>query len=174
MKFIFFITLSLSSLFAFGENIQSFEANFVQTITDETGKVLTYKGKMHTKRPSFVLWDYTEPARAAKKLYMNKTRAVLIQPLLEQATISQLNNDMNFFEILASAKMVDQTHYKARYKQIDFILKEENGVIISLSYQDELENDILITFSKQRQNRHIEDALFTPKVPHDYDIIRNH
>ena len=173
MKFIFLITLSLSSLLAFGENIQSFEADFVQTITDETGKVLTYKGKMHTKRPSFVLWDYTEPARAAKKLYMNKTRAVLVQPLLEQATISQLNNDMNFFEILASAKMVDQTHYKARYKKIDFILKEENGVIISLSYQDELENDILITFSKQRQNRPIEDSLFTPKVPQDYDIIRN-
>jgi len=171
--FILSALLSLSA-FAFGENIQTFEADFEQNITDETGKVLTYKGKMHTKRPSFVLWNYTYPERAAKKLYMNKVRAVLVQPLLEQATVSQLNNDMNFFEILSSAKKIDQNHYKARYKNIDFILKEENGVILSLAYQDELENHILITFSKQRQNRPIEDDLFTPKVPKDYDIIQNH
>jgi len=173
MKLLLILTLIVHSLFAFGENIQSFEADFTQTITDETGKVLTYKGRLHTKRPSFVLWNYTEPERISKKLYLNGTKAVLVQPLLEQATISHINDGMNFFEILTSAKSVDNTHYSARYKDIDFILQEENGVIISLSYQDELENDILITFSKQRQNRVIKDSLFVPKIPQDYDIIRN-
>ena len=170
MKTFIVLTFLITSLFAFGESIQSFEAEFKQTITD---KVLSYEGKMYTKRPSFVLWNYTKPERAAKKLYLSETRAVLVQPMLEQATITRISNEMNFFEILTSAKPVDQTHYKARYKDIDFILLEENGIIISLSYQDELENDILITFSKQRQNRPIEDSLFTPKIPKEYDIIRN-
>jgi len=168
-----FLLLITHSLFAFGENIQSFEADFTQTITDETGKVLTYKGRLHTKRPNFVLWNYTEPERISKKLYINRSKVVLVQPMLEQATISNISDGMNFFEILASAHSVDNTHYSARYKDIDFILKEENGVIISLSYQDELENKILITFSKQRQNRAIQDSLFVPNIPHDYDIIRN-
>ena len=172
MKFITIFTFFISSLFAFGENLQSFEAHFIQTITDETGKVLTYKGQIHTKRPNFVLWDYTYPQRAAKKLYMNETRAVLVQPMLEQATISNVRSGMNFFKILSSAKRVDGVHFKASYHNINFILEEENGLIISLSYEDELENKILIVFSKQRQNRPIEDSLFTPKVPKDYDIIR--
>jgi len=172
MKHFLILSLLISSLFSFGESLQSFEANFVQTITDETGKVLTYKGKMHTKRPNFVLWDYTYPPRAAKKLYMDEKRAVLVQPMLEQATISNIRSGMNFFEILTSAKRIDETHFKARYQKIDFLLKEENGVIISLSYEDELENKILIVFSKQRQNRLIEDSLFVPKVPIDFDIIR--
>ena len=172
MKFITIFLFLMTSLFGFGENLQSFEANFVQTITDETGKVLTYKGKMHTKRPNFVLWNYTYPARAAKKLYMDEKRAVLVQPMLEQATISKVRSGMNFFKILTSAIRADETHYKARYQNIDFTLKEEHGVIISLAYEDELENKILIVFSKQRQNRPIEDAMFIPKVPKDYDIIR--
>lgn len=172
MKYIFVFALFISSLLGFGENLQSFEASFVQTITDETGKVLTYKGKMHTKRPNFVLWDYTYPQRAAKKLYMDEKRAVLVQPMLEQATITKVRSGMNFFKILTSAKHVDENHYKARYHNIDFTLKEEHGVIISLSYEDELENKILIVFSKQRQNRPIEDTFFIPKVPKDFDIIR--
>jgi len=172
MKYLLLFSFLITSVFGFGESLQSFEAHFVQTITDEEGKVLTYKGQLHTKRPNFVLWDYTYPVRAAKKLYMNEERAVLVQPMLEQATISKVRSGMNFFKILSSAKLVDNAYYKATYNKIDFILKEENGVILSLSYQDELENKILIVFSKQRQNRFIEDSLFTPKVPIDYDIIR--
>lgn len=83
MKTFIVLTFFITSLFAFGENIQSFEADFKQTITDDTGKVLSYEGRMHTKRPSFVLWNYTKPERIAKMLYINKTRAVLVQPMLE-------------------------------------------------------------------------------------------
>ncbi len=172
MKLLLLSLVFLQSLFAFGESIQSFQAQFTQTITDETGKVLTYEGHIHTKRPSYVLWDYTKPEQVAKKIYANEKRVVIVQPLLEQATIKSLRGEMNFFKILSSAKKVDETHYKARYQNMNFILKEENGVIISLEYQDELENQIHITFSKQRQNRPIDDQFFTPKVPKDFDIIR--
>jgi len=170
MKYLIILIFSFSSLFAFGESIQSFQADFVQTITDEENKVLSYKGKIHSKRPNLVLWHYAEPIN--KKIYINKKRAVIIEPELEQAIIKQLKGEIDFFGILASAVSVDMTHFKANYKGIDFILQESNGVIESISYTDQLENKVLITFSSQKQNRPIEDLFFKPKVPKDFDIIR--
>ncbi len=170
MKYLIIMIFNLSSLFAFGDTIQSFQADFIQKITDEENKVLTYKGTIHSKRPNFVLWHYTEPVN--KKIYINKKRAVVVEPELEQAIIKQLQGEIDFFGILRSAIPVGMSHFKASYKGIDFILKEENGIIQSLSYIDQLENKVLITFSKQKQNRQLEDDIFTPKVPRDFDIIQ--
>ena len=170
MKYLLVFTFLLSSLFAFGENIQSFEADFTQTITDEENKVLKYKGTMHSKRPALVLWNYTTPIN--KKIYVNQKRAVIVEAELEQAIIKQLRGEIDFFEILSKAKSVDNKHYKAYYKDIEFTLEEENGIITSLSYTDQLENKVLIHFTNQKQNRPIEDDFFLPKVPKDFDIIR--
>jgi len=170
MKYLLIFTLFFNSLFAFGENIQSFEADFVQTITDEESKVLQYKGTMHSKRPALVLWNYTSPIN--KKIYINKKRAIIVEAELEQAIIKHLRGEIDFFEILAKAKMLDETHYIAYYKDLEFTLEEENGVIISLAYTDQLENKVIIAFTNQKQNRPIEDKFFIPKVPKDFDIIR--
>jgi len=170
MKYLFLFSLFFSSLFAFGENIQSFEADFTQTITDEENKVLKYTGTMHSKRPSLVLWDYIDPIK--KKIYVNKKRAVIVEVELEQAIIKHLRGEIDFFEILAKAKPTDENHYIAYYKDLEFTVEEQNGVIISLSYTDQLENKVLITFTNQRQNRPIEEAFFIPKVPKEFDIIR--
>lgn len=171
MKFLTVFSFLISALFAFGESMQSFEADFIQTITDEENKVLTYRGKIHSKRPDLVLWNYMDPIN--KKIYLSKIRAVIVEPDLEQAIVKKLQGEIDFFGILASAKAVDNTHYKARYKEIEFILQEKNGIIQSLSYTDKLENKVLITFSKQKQNRPLEETLFIPKIPEDYDIVRN-
>lgn len=171
MKFLTVFSFLISTLFAFGESMQSFEADFMQTITDEENKVLTYKGKIHSKRPDLVLWNYMDPIN--KKIYLSKVRAVIVEPDLEQAIVKKLQGEIDFFGILASAKAVDNTHFKARYKEIEFILQEEDGIIQSLSYTDKLENKVLITFSKQKQNRPLEETLFIPKIPEDYDIVRN-
>ncbi len=162
--------MTLTSLFAFGDNLQSFQADFIQKITDEEKKVLTYTGTITSKRPNLVLWHYTDPVN--KKIYVNEKRAVIVEPELEQAIIKRLQGEIDFFGILASAVYVDSTHYKASYKGIDFLLQEVNGVIESLSYTDQLENKVLITFSKQKQNRPLEDSVFIPKVPKHFDIIR--
>ena len=162
--------LSITTLFAFGDNIQSFQAEFTQKITDEENKVLIYTGTIHSKRPNFVLWHYKEPVN--KKIYINHSRAVIVEPELEQAIVKYLQGEIDFFGILASATPLDETHYQANYKDIEFILEEVNGVIQSLSYTDQLENKVQISFSKQKQNRPLEDSLFTPKVPKDFDIIR--
>lgn len=170
MKFLLFLPFTFSALLAFGESIQSFEADFTQKITDEENKVLSYTGSMRSKRPDMVLWSYEKPIN--KKIYVTKKRAVIVEPELEQAIIKKLEGEIDFFGILASAKAVDQMHYKATYKGITFVLTEDNGVITSLAYTDQLENKVVIEFSNQKQNRPIEDRVFRPKVPVDYDIIK--
>lgn len=170
MKYLLLLCFSITALLAFGESIQSFEANFTQKITDEEKKVLSYKGSMRSKRPDMVLWSYESPIN--KKIYVTKKRAVIVEPELEQAIIKRLEGEIDFFGILSSAEAVDETHYKATYKGITFILKEDNGIITSLAYTDQLENKVVIEFSNQKQNRPIEDRVFTPKVPVDYDIIK--
>jgi len=170
MKHLLILTLFFTSLFAFGENIQSFEADFIQTITDEENKVLKYTGTMHSKRPALVLWNYTNPIN--KKIYINKNRAVIVEAELEQAIIKHLRGEIDFFEIITKAKLIDKTHYKAYYKDLEFTLEEKNGIIISLAYTDQLENKVLITFTNQKQNHPIEDDFFIPKIPKDFDIIR--
>ena len=171
MRFLIILLFLYASLFAFDESIQSFQAKFVQTIVDEENKTLVYKGEMHSKRPDMVLWHYNEPIN--KKIYLTKKRAVVVEPELEQAIIKKLQGEIDFFGILTSAKAVDDTHYKATYKKIVFILTEVNGVIESISYTDELENKVRIVFREQRQNRPMEDSFFTPKIPKDFDIIHN-
>lgn len=170
MKYLILLFFSITALLAFGETIQSFEADFTQKITDEENKVLSYKGSMRSKRPDMVLWSYETPIN--KKIYVTKKRAVIVEPELEQAIIKRLEGEIDFFGILASAEAVDETHYKATYKGITFILKEDKGIITSLAYTDQLENKVIIEFSNQKQNRPIEDKVFTPKVPVDYDIIK--
>ncbi len=170
MKYFFVFTVLMSSLFAFGENIQNFEADFVQTITDEENKTLTYRGTMHAKRPNSVLWLYNDPIN--KKIYVNSKFAVIVEPELEQAIIKKLEGEIDFFGILASAEIVDKNHYKANYKNISFTLKETDGVIEALLYTDPLENKVQIRFSKQKQNRPMEQSLFTPKIPKEFDIIQ--
>ena len=170
MRFLLFLPFTFTLLLAFGENIQSFEADFSQKITDEENKVLTYTGSMRSKRPDMVLWSYREPIN--KKIYVTQWRAVIVEPELEQAMIKRLEGEIDFFGIIASAEAVDETHYKASYKGITFVLTQENGIILSLAYTDQLENKVIITFTNQKQNRPIEDNVFTPKVPVDYDVIR--
>lgn len=171
MRFLIILPFLYASLFAFGENIESFQAKFVQTIVDEENKTLVYKGEMYSKRPDMVLWHYMEPIN--KKIYLTKKRAVVVEPELEQAIIKKLQGEIDFFGILTSAKAVGGTHYKATYKKIVFTLTEVNGVIESLSYTDELENKVRITFSDQRQNRPMEDTFFRPKIPKGFDIIQD-
>lgn len=170
MKFFIFLALLTSSLFAFGEKIQSFEADFVQVITDEENKTLKYKGKIYSQRPNQVMWHYTDPIN--KKIFIQDRRAVIIEPELEQAIIKRLQGELDFFTILTSAKTTDNTYYKTNYKDIDFTLKVVENKIESLMYVDQLENKVQITFSNQKQNSPIRADTFSPYIPLDYDVIK--
>lgn len=94
-------TLTLS-LYANLELLDSFEADFTQSVTDEKGKKLTYKGTLKAQRPNMALWSYTSPIQ--KSVYIKEGLVSIVEPELEQVLVRKIQNDFDFFTILSSQK----------------------------------------------------------------------
>jgi outer membrane lipoprotein carrier protein len=157
-------------LFASVIDSDSFSANFKQTVTNEFGKKITYHGNFSARKPYFAVWNYKKPV--LKSIYISSNQIVILEPELEQATYTQLEQALDFFEIIKHAKRVSSNQYKANINNmlIDIYLK--NGVVTDIKYKDKLENFIEITFNKQNQQTITNMDIFIPKIPTDYDIIR--
>ncbi len=54
-----------------------------------------------------------------------------------------------------------------------FIIPTKNELIKSISYIDEFENKVKIVFENQKQNEDINNKLFIPTYPLEFDIIRD-
>jgi len=172
MKKNFLLTLMASTtLFASLNNINSFEADFIQNIADEKGKVIEYAGHVLAKKPQYAFWSYTKPIN--KNVYILPQRVVIVEPELEQAIVKFIDSDFDFFNMLKNAKKISHDTYTASYNNANFKIKIKKGEIVSISYKDEFENDVVIRFSNQKQNIEISDTKFIPIVPDEYDIIRD-
>ena len=169
MKYLLLIFLTLSPLFADLTHIDSFEAEFTQTVTDEKGKKLHYKGHIIASKPQYALWNYTQPIE--KKIYISLYRLTIVEPDLEQVITRNISNEFNFFKMLKNAKKLTNNKYETTIEHIKYTITLANNTISSISYTDEFSNDILITFMQQKTNQPIDKDLFIPKYPLDYDII---
>jgi outer membrane lipoprotein carrier protein len=158
-----------TSLFALELNFTKFQANFTQTITDDNNKSIVYKGEVYAKKPSFNLWQYQYPIQ--KSVYSDGIKIIMIEPDLEQVLYTNISQNIDFFNIIASATETSKNHFNAHYKDMKFeIIMDENS-LQSISYHDNFDNLVLIDFEKQHYNTKIEDSFFTPNIPQDYDII---
>jgi len=172
MKKNFLLTiLASTTLFASLNNINSFEADFIQNIVDENGKTIKYSGHVLAKKPQYAFWKYSTPVE--KNVYILPQRVVIVEPELEQAIVKFISSDFDFFNMLKNAKKISQDTYEASFNNSTFKIKMNGSEIVSISYKDEFENDVTINFSKQKQNIEINDRKFIPSIPIDYDVIRD-
>ena len=168
------ITLALLlsiSAFASINNITSFDADFIQKITDDKNKVLTYNGHVLASKPQNALWRYTSPIE--KDVYITRFEVTIVEPEIEQVIIRKVSNNFDFFKMIVNAKKVKKDIYKANYNETMFTIFIKDGLIVSISYLDSFENIVKITFSNQKQNINIDKELYRAKFPLDYDIIRD-
>ncbi|MDX9814614.1 MAG: LolA-like outer membrane lipoprotein chaperone [Sulfurimonas sp.] len=163
--------LIYTNLFASLNDIQSFEADFIQNITDMKQHTISYSGHMVALRPSDALWSYTKPVK--KEVYMNPYELTIVEDELEQVIVKKVDTNFDFFRMLSGAKKIDDTTYKASFNDIEFTIATEKNLVKSISYTDEFENSITIDFTNQKLNHKIEKSTFTPKFSLDYDIIRD-
>lgn len=169
MKFLsLLLTISLS-LFADLDHLDSFEADFTQSVTDEKGKKLTYQGSLKAQRPNMALWVYTSPIE--KSVYIKEGLVSVVEPELEQVLVRKIESDFDFFTILSRAKKISSTHYQAAFEEQKIEIYLKDSQISSLSYKDKLENDILITFKNQEENRLLSPSIFDAIFPSHYDLI---
>ncbi len=165
---LFFLSLSASANIF--DSLKSFEANFVQTIKNSSNKSIEYKGKLFIKEPSKILWQYKTPI--IKNVYVINAFAIVDEPELEQAIFTKLQNDLNLLKIIKTSKKIDVNIYEATINKRKYKIFLENQKITQIRYEDELENKVLIKFTKIKQNKYISDEIFNFSPPSYYDIIR--
>ena len=171
MKYFFLLTSIITIGFSNTIKIDSFEADFKQVVVNDKKNELIYTGHVQAKKPQFALWLYTSPTE--KQIYISDNRVTIVEADIEQVIIKHISNAFNFFNMIKNAKHIDNNTYVASFQNIKYIIKFKESKIQSISYQDELENDILITFSNQQQNQKIDNKIFIPIFPLEYDIIED-
>ncbi len=170
MKKVFGFLMTIQTLFgAILLDLTSFEADFTQAIHDESQKVVKYEGHLYAKKPYMAKWIYSKPVE--KEVFVEKNSVVVIEPDLEQVVIRKIHDDFDIFELLKSAKEIQKDLYEAHYKDVKFLLEYDGKDIKTLSYTDNFGNNVVITFSNQKYNKKLDDLLFKPDFPDEYDMI---
>mgnify|MGYP001765763803 CR=1 FL=1 len=170
MRFFLAALLASASLFAAPKDLNSFNAKFVQTITDDSGKTIRYSGELWAAKPQNALWVYQKPIR--KSVYVNAQKVTVIEPAIEQVTLRTLENEIDFLSIVQKAKKVDNDTYTATVKGQTYTVTFKGELLDSIRYTDGFDNKVLIQFNTQNANKPIEPSRFKPLVPADYDIIK--
>lgn len=166
------MTLLCSTLsFAAIDNINSFEADFIQSVTDDKNSSLNYSGYVCAKKPQSAVWNYIEPIK--KDVYINKYSVIVVEPEIEQVIIRRIESNFDFFMMIRNAIKISEDIYEANYKETKFIITTKNSLIESISYKDEFDNNVKIIFKNQKQNIDIEENKFIAKYPLEFDVIRD-
>lgn len=171
MKQLFLLFTLTSLLLSSALDMDSFEADFNQVITDDKGKKLSYSGSIVASKPQYALWSYKNPIE--KDVYITADRVTVIEPNIEQAIIRRIASDFDFFNMMQKAKKITDKKYIATLNSSKYTILLEDSMIKSISYLDEFENKVNISFSKQKKNHKVSQDIFIVKIPLEYDIIRD-
>lgn len=171
MKQIFFLLIITSLLNSSMLDMNSFEADFNQVITDDKGKELSYSGHIVASKPQYALWSYKNPVE--KKVYITPHSVTVVEPDIEQAIIRKIASDFDFFNMIQKAKKITNNKYIATLNSSKYTILLDDSMIKSISYLDEFENRVTIFFSNQSKNFKISKNIFIANIPVDYDIIRD-
>lgn len=161
------------NLYALGENIKTFRADFVQKIQseDETSnqkdpkeyEQISYQGSIEAKTPNLAKWTYIEPIK--KEIFIVAKKIIVYEPNLYQATITHLKEEADFLSILRQAKPKSDKKYISEVGKTLYLLTVEGDKPTSIEFKDEFNNEILIILSNVVINAPIDDKnfVFTPR-----------
>ena len=167
--FITFLTLTIY-VFALDINFDSFEADFTQTITDENGKKIVYKGEIKSQKPYKAIWHYKFPIE--KIVYIIRRDVSVVEFDMEQVIYKKLNEEIDLFTLLNNAKKINEHLYEVHYNDDLYTLQIEKGIIQNISYTDKFDNKVEISFRSQKTNIKFKNGTFDIVIPKDFDIIQ--
>ena len=168
MKIIsFFIFLNIS-LFAFFENISTFQSSFRQIVTSD-GKEIIYSGLIFIKRPNSILWKYQYPIE--KSIYIRDRSLFMVEPDLEQVIIKSISTSFQLINLLEDSQKIDENRYSTKVNEKEYLFILKNSILHRVIYNDELGNFIEVTFTNPKIDKEIGDNLFIPNIPNYFDRI---
>lgn len=169
MRFLFLLSFFFFFGFANPLEFQTIQSSFTQTITNEDNKTITYTGSFYATSSAKALWIYKTPVN--KKIYFNQNQVVILEPELEQAIMTTLEKNPNITSILRNAKQIKENLFEATFDDTTYHILTQGESIKEISYHDKLENKVKIILSHQTKNAFLDDVLFEPAVPKEYDIL---
>ena len=163
------ISLAASCIFAFASEIEfdTLSANFSQTVQSDDAKI-SYGGDFSATKEHAV-WHYKTPT--IKNIFFSFTKVVVIEPELEQAIITNIKETPNLTAILANAKANKNGVYEASFDDVKYLIELKGDLPSKISYTDKMDNKVVINLSNVRKNAPVNEAIFKPAIPKNYDII---
>ena len=159
----------LGVVFGFGEDIRTLKADFIQkTISQEN--TLEYSGTLLAKAPAKAKWAYEKPTK--KEIYINGKKTTIYEPFLEQVSIGNAKNKIDFIQILREAKLQKDGKYHSVFEDTDYALTLQGQMPKKLEFSDEYDNVVEIIFERVRINEPIDDKEFHFVIPPNVDIIK--
>ncbi len=168
---IIYCLISYSTLFSNDFlDVKTFEASFTQTIINPSGNKVRYNGLLHIQEPNQIKWEYKNPIE--KFVYVKKNSVTIIEPELEQAIVTQIDQEINILNLLKNAKKISTDTYLSLFNNVEYTLTLDNTKLVKITYKDEIENSVIITFKNVQQNHKINKDIFLFTIPFEFDIIK--
>ncbi|NND91602.1 MAG: outer membrane lipoprotein chaperone LolA [Granulosicoccus sp.] len=181
---------ALTQLERFIQDVETFQANFEQTVYDEDSVPLqSSSGTIRLKRPGRFIWSYTSPA--TQEIVADGQRIWLYDKDLEQVTVNDIDERIagtplillmrsepleESFDIveLGEAEGVNWLELTPRAETSDFELVfiglDATG-LAAMELRDNFGQATQIRFSDFEPGVMLEDSLFDFQVPEGVDVI---
>ena len=164
--------LLFSTIYIFAEQLafKSFQSDFIQNIKNPSGSVITYEGSLITNDSNYIIWRYTKPI--IKEVYILDDQVIINEPELEQTIYTSTNNQLNLNTLIKNAKMLNKGIYEASINEIKYHFIFKDDILMSVSYLDEVENQVAIIFQNQQKDKKLDSKIFLFDQNPDFDIIK--
>jgi outer membrane lipoprotein carrier protein len=170
---IIFIALILTFSLSFAKisfSLNSFSADFKQTIINDMDNKVVYLGHIKLKKPFYAKWEYLKPLK--KTVYTNQNEIKIVDDVLEQMNVVSVNNKIDILSLLKELNKVNSSFYKGKYSGIEFFVYFKNDLISKIQYKDGSDNNITIEFKNQKNNLKIKNSEFKAIYPKYYDVVK--
>jgi len=149
----------------------SFKAHFKQTITNDQKKQIIYWGKIYFSTPNHFKWYYSAPT--IKEVCTDGVKLRVVDHDLEQVSNYMIDKGLDLPAILKSAKPHRKSVYVAKYQGKSYTIQVNSRQELSrIAYKDDLDNTVLIVFSKMRYGtKKIPSTQMRCSYPDAYDRI---
>jgi len=149
----------------------SFQAHFKQTITNDQKKQIIYRGKIDFSSPNHFKWRYSIPTK--KEVCTDGAKLQVVDHDLEQVSTYMIDKGLDLPAILKSAKLHRKSVYVAKYQGKSYTIQVNSRQELSrIAYKDDLDNTVLIVFSKMRYGKKkIPGTQMRCRYPDAYDRI---
>lgn len=150
----------------------NFKADFSQTVTNPSKKVIRYSGKVLFSDRSHLKWIYREPT--SKEVCTDGKEVLVVDHDLEQVSAYRIEKGFDLAHIIQQAKPYKTHIYVTTYGGRQYTLKtDEKGRLQSVAYYDDLDNKVQILFTKIHYGKGTLRAdRMQCNYPADYDVIR--